>query len=92
MRIGARVDQLRRDAHAFAAATDAAFEHVADAQPFRHGGDVDVLAAEGEARGARRHAQARDPRERIEQLLGEPVGEILVVVPRAQVGERQYRE
>ena len=55
-----------------------------------HGAHVVVLALERERRRARDHAQVAAVRQAIDQLLGQAIGEVLLVALLAQVGERQH--
>ena len=63
-----------------------------DAERPRDGADIDGLAPEREGRRARRHLQRVDLRQRVQQLFGQAVAEMLVVGVGAHVGERQHRE
>ena len=85
-------DQLRGDADALARAAHAPLEQVRHPQLLGDGRDVVAAALEVEGRGARRHPQVRHLREQVEQLLGETVGEVLLVPVLAHVGEGQHRD
>ena len=54
--------------------------------------EFDVLSPEEERRGATGDLQAGHVGQRIDDLLGQAVAEILVVLVRAHVGERQHRD
>ena len=69
----------------------APLEHVAHAEPLADHAEILVLSLEREARRARRDAQARHRREHVDDLLRDPVGEVLVVRVGAQVREREHR-
>ena len=86
---GARIDQLRRYAHVLVGALYAAIDDVMNAEILSHLPDVRRLVLVGKA-GCARHdhklgnlGQARD------QLLGNSIGKILLVVRGAHVVERQ---
>ena len=66
---------------------DAALEHRADAQLAPDVAHVELAAAEAERRGARGDAQARQPGQRVDQILGQPVAEVLVVAGGAEAGQ-----
>ena len=71
----------------------AALEHRADREPAADASrDVVVRALEGEGGGARDHAQPLDLGQRVDQLVGHSVGEVLVLRVRAEVGEGQDRD
>ena len=86
----ARVDELRGDAEARPGSPHAAFENGGDAQRVGDLANVLGLALEREGRRARGHLQPRDLRQEIDDLLGQAVAEVLVVLVRAHVGERQH--
>ena len=92
MRPGARVDQLRGDAHPIAALAHRAFEHVADTQFATDPLHVDVLALVGEARIAGGYKQPADAGEGGDDLLDHAVGKIFLLRIAAQIGKRQYRD
>ena len=92
VRVRARLDQLRGDAHLVAGPAHRAFEDVRNIEPLGDLRDLHVLALVRERRGARDHAQLRDLRQQVQQLLGDPVGEILLVLVRAHVDEREHRD
>ncbi len=73
-----------------AVATYAALEQRRDAEPLRDGRGGDVLALEAEGRGAGDDLEARYATEAVEHLLGETVGEILLVRVAGEVLERQH--
>src|SRR5215468_10193106 len=84
------VDELRRDAHAVPRLAHAALEERADVQLFGDYGRVLVLAPEVEGRCPPCHAQAINLGQGVEDLLGDAVGEVLLVLRWAQVGEREH--
>ena len=86
------VDQLHGDPEAIAGAPDAAVEHAGDAEGLRDSADIDRLALERECRRACSHLQRVNLRQRVQQLFGKAVAEVLVIDVRAHVGERQDRE
>jgi len=92
MDAGRRVDKLHRDAHAARGATDAAFEHVANAEFASDLADVDDLAFVGEARVPGDDEQRAHPRQRHHNLFDDPVGEEFLLRVAAQGGEGQHRD
>ncbi len=92
MRVRRHLDQLRGDPHAIAGLADAALEQVRDAELLGDRRDVGARALEAPRRRARRHAQALDLREDVQQFLGQSVGEVLVLLVAAHVDERQHRD
>ena len=85
-------DQLRGHAQAIARLPHAALQNVRDAQRIANTADVFILALESEGRGPRRHLQPRQFRQCVDDLLGEPVAEVLVVLVAAHVGEGQHSD
>jgi hypothetical protein len=81
------LDQLRRDPHPVPFFADAAFEDRADVQLLADAPEILALALELKRRRARRDAEALDFGEVVEQLLRQPVGEVLLVLLRAHVDE-----
>ncbi len=87
---GRAIDELRSDANAVAGFADAAFEDVAHAEL---AGDllyIDGAALVGEAAVARDDEEPADSRQRRDDLLDHPVGEILLLGVAAQIGEGQH--
>ena len=87
-----RIDQLRGDAEGVCGAPHAPFEDCAHVEFARDRADVGVLAFERERRGASGDLQLVDLGERVEQLFGEPVGEVLLLFVPAHVYKGQYRD
>ncbi|OFW47357.1 MAG: hypothetical protein A3J29_23325 [Acidobacteria bacterium RIFCSPLOWO2_12_FULL_67_14b] len=85
-------DQLRADADAAARFAHAAFEDRADAKRAGDAAHVRRLALEREGGCARDHLEALDPGQRVDDLLGEPVAEVLTVFRWRHVGKRQHRD
>ena len=89
METTARVGELHAHPDAVAGPADAALDHVAGPElppdPRRIGG----LPLVGEGRAAADHAQVREAAERRDQVLGDPVAEVLLPRVAALVGERQ---
>ena len=85
----ARVGELDAHPDAVAGPADTALDHVADPKlppdPRRIGG----LPLVGEGRAAADHAQVREAAQRRDQVLGDPVAEVLLPRVAALVGERQ---
>ena len=90
--IGTRVDELRRHANALLVPPHAAFQDVCHLQRRRHAAQIQFAPAERERRSPRWNAQASDLRERVQNLLGQAVGEVLRVGRVAQVDEWQHRD
>ena len=86
------VGELRRDAQPDAGRAYAALEHVAHAERTGDGGQVVAVPPRTERRGAGRDADPVDPHQRVHDLLGHTFAEILLVLRRAHVGERQDRD
>ena len=84
----AGVDKLDEDAHAVAGLAHAAFEQVLHMEGAGDRLRVEIFALEGEGRAARGDAQGSPRGERIQELVGNAVGEI-VVRARGEVGEGQ---
>ncbi len=85
-----RLDQLRGDAHLLTRPTDAAFDDIGHAQLPRDLRDGRVLAFEVEGRGARRHLQARHLAQHVQEFLAHAVGERLIALLLAEIGEGQH--
>jgi hypothetical protein len=83
------VDELHVDAHAGAAALDAAFEDVADVQVAADLPQIDGLAFVGEGRVAPDDKRASNARKIGGQALGDPVDEMILLRITAEIGERQ---
>ena len=85
-------DQLCRDPDALAGAPHAAFQHMGHVQCL---GDLpDVLAP---CRETRTMTSARSPsgpnlRQQADDLFGQAVAEVFLILVRAHVGERQHRD
>jgi len=86
------VDELHRDPHAVAGLAHAAVEHGRHVQLARDLRDVVAAVLELERRCARRHAQPRHLRQHVQQLVGQTLGEVLVVGAGAAIRERQHRD
>src|SRR5437764_7817014 len=81
------IDELGGDADLIARLAHAALEDGGDVEFFPDGGYVLVLALERERRGARGHVQARYLRQQVQQLLAQPVGEVLLLLVGAEVDQ-----
>ncbi len=84
------VDQLGGDAELVAGFPNAALENRLHVQRLAHLLDVDRRALELERRRAGRDAQVLDAPEAVDQLLGDPLAEVVLVLLGAHVGERQH--
>ena len=89
---GLRVDELRRDPDAAAAAAHAAFDHVAHAEFARHLLDVHGAAFVSEAGIARDHEQRAAARKLRDDVVGDAVREVFLVRITAHVGEGQHSD
>ena len=85
-----RANQLSADAQHLAALAHAALQHVGHPELAGDRADVFVLALERECRRAGDHPQVRAVRQALDQLLGQAVGEMLLVALLAHVGKRQH--
>ena len=92
VRVRAGVDELRGDAHPVAGLPHRTLEHVRDIELLGDLADLQVLASEGERRGARDHPQFGNVRQQVQELLGDAVGKVLVVRIAAHVDEWQYND
>ena len=89
MEVVGRVHELRGDSQSVVLLADAAFDYVLDAELAADLAQVLVLSLVGERGGATCDPQLTDLRERVQQLFGHPVGEVLLVTGRAHVSERK---
>ena len=85
-------NELHSDAQAIVGLADAAFEQRLHVELLSHGADVLALAAKLKGRRACGHAQAIDVRQRVDELVGQTFAEVLLVVIRTHVRERQHRD
>ena len=86
------IDELRRDAHAIARPTNAAFQGRPDPQSPADFSDVEILIPKCKRRCAGNHAQAGNARERTDDFLRDAVTEVLVIPQRAQICKRQHHD
>jgi hypothetical protein len=84
------VHELRRDTHAIACLTYAPLENRSNAQPSADLGDLEIFALKGERRRSRDHMHPMDARQRVDDLLRNPVAEVLLVLARTHIDERQH--
>ena len=92
MATGDRVDELRANAQPLAAAAHAALQHVAHAKLARDLAHVDgaVLVDEGGVAGD--DEQPSDVGKTGDQVLGEAIGEVVLIGIAAHIGEGQHRD
>ena len=90
MRIPFGVDQLGVDADLVARPADAAFQHIAHTKLAADLLGVDPLVLLSERGIARDYDHVRDARQIGRQILGNPVGEILLLSIVAEISERQH--
>src|SRR5499427_7410787 len=88
---GGAVNQLHRDAHAPGRAPDAALDDVPGLQPLADFPRLKAKALDLQGRRARDHPQVTEARQVGDDVLRQPVGEILVDL-RTEVGERHHRK
>src|SRR5579863_10172471 len=86
------VNQLRRDSNAIGGAPHAAFKNRLYIQGFCDLPDVLFLPAERKGGGPRRYLQPRYFREQVQDLFGQSVAEVLVLLVRAHIGEGKNRD
>ena len=86
----ADADQLRGDTQRVPFASDAAFEERTDLQFLAQFADAQVLSAQREYGRARGDAEPLDVGQRVDQLLGDAVGEVVALLVAAHVHERQH--
>ena len=91
MMAGCRLDQLGRDPDPGAGLADAALEHVADAEVAADLLHPRGLGLVGHDRVARDHAQLLEAGQLGDQVLGQAVGEVVLLGVAAEVRERQDR-
>ena len=87
---GRGVIELRRDADAIAAPSYTAFDHVAHTEFGSDLPHVHRLALVGKRRVARDHEEPAQFRQRSDDVLADPVGEVLLLPVAAHIVERQY--
>ena len=90
MKTIADLDELRRDPDPVADLADTPFENMLDIEPPADLTEFDVLSPEKEGGRATGDLHARYVGQHVDDLLGQPVTEKLVLFVRAHVGERQY--
>ena len=84
------LDELRRDSDAVARLANTPLENMLDVEPPADLSEFDVLSPEEEGGRAAGDLHAGYVGQHIDDLLGQTVAEILVLLVRAHVGERQY--
>ena len=90
MGIDLGIDQLGSNADSAARPLDASFQHITYAQLAPDLLGVDRLVPIGERGIARDHETVGDPRQIGRQILGDPVGKILLVGVVAEIRKRQH--
>ena len=86
------VNELRRDADSPFGSSYATFENILHAQSSSDYADVHGAIFEGECGGTRGNPQIGDLRQAVQELLGKPIGEVLVFRIIAEVFERENRD
>ena len=84
------LDQLCRDAYPISGLAYGPLQHVPHTEPFSHGRYVDVLALELEGGRARCDLQVWILGKNIQDLLRDPIAEILLIGIGRHIHERQY--
>ena len=92
MSVIGRIDQLRGDPHPIARLADAPLEHVANAERLADFLHMDVLALEGERGIAGDDEELRQFRQGRDDVLGDAVGEIVLLRIAAHILEGQDRD
>src|SRR2546426_4624172 len=87
MRSALGLDELRGDTHPRARLAHAALQEIGRAEALADRTEVLIPVLHREGRGPADDAQAVHLREHVEDLLGDSVGEVLLVLLRAHVGE-----
>src|SRR5262249_33199850 len=87
---GHGVDQLRGDAEAIPAPTHAALQHIAYPQIAPHIADIGRLALVLEARVAGDDEQLREARQLGDDVLGDAVAQVILLLVSAKIGEGEY--
>src|SRR5262249_3678781 len=73
-------NQLGRDAQPLSRAPDTTLEHMGDIQRLRDPPDIFLFTAERESRAPRYHLQAGDARQQVDDLFGQAVAEVLLLL------------
>ncbi len=89
---GACVDELRRHPNPVILAPHAALEDIRHAEPLANAAQVLVLALESERGSPPRDAEILDPRQHVQDLLRQALGEVLIGRILRHVDEGQYRD
>ena len=89
---GGHIHELGGDSKAVAAASDAPFEHGSHLEFPADGAHVLMPRLEGEGGGSCRDSEISQLGEGVDQLVGETVAQIFVVLTRAHIVERQHRD
>ena len=87
----AGIDELYDDAHPVAGLAHAAFKNRFHPQLRADVADVDRLAFELKRRRARGDVDARQRAERVDELFGHPLAEVILILLLAHVREREHR-
>jgi hypothetical protein len=90
MRAGRGIDQLGIDADLIARPLDATLQHIADAQLAADLLCVGRLVPIGERGAARDHEHIRDPRQVGREIVGNPIGKILLAGIITEIDEGQH--
>src|SRR5262245_15857672 len=90
MLVGGGVDQLGGDTNPVSGLADASLEHVTHAELARNGRNSGRRRTELKRGSARGDLEPVDASEHVEDLLGDAVGEILLILLGRQVREREH--
>ncbi len=85
-----RVHELRSDTHTIARLAHAALENRLYAQPSADLSDVQIFPLKRERRRSRDHLHVGNASQRVDDFLRNPVAEVLLILARTHVDERQY--
>jgi hypothetical protein len=86
------VDQLRGHPDMIARFLHAAFQHIANAEIFGRGLRRHRLAPIVQGRVARDHEQPGVLRQRVDEVVGQSIGEVVLRRIAAQIGKRKHRD
>src|SRR5207249_11779957 len=84
------IDERRHHAYKTTGSADTAFKNIWYAEGFGGPPDVLVLASEGEGGRARGDLEVGDVGQKVDELLGQTVAEVVVDWVAAHVGEREH--
>src|SRR5271166_5486393 len=92
MRVGLGIDQLDIDAYLATRATDASFQHIAHAELTADLLRIYRLVSIGKGSIARDHEHVGEPRQIGREVVGDPIGKILLTPVLAEIREGQHND